>query len=124
MSVLRVRPLLFVRSCFQHLQATLLPAGLLLPLLPLRQRGLCLPPACARPRRIDELHPKKQLPAPSGLPQHLLGVQHKTCIIGQRHLGHGGWRSCAWGRPIAVRSQEPMGLVLVLLRNHLPALIA
>jgi hypothetical protein len=110
----------------QRLQPAPLLPGALLPPLPLRERGLRLLPACPRPHRIDQLHPEEELTAPPGLPQHLLRSQHKAGIIGDLCL----WCWCAGLRHTASRwtipvlSQEPTGLILVLLRDHLPALIA
>ena len=101
-----------------------LPAGSPLLLLPLRECGLRLLPAGARPRWINQLHPQEQLALPSGLAEHLLGSLHKACVVGQGYFGHGGWRSCAWGRPIAMLPQQPTGLVFVLLGDDLPPLIS
>ena len=110
--------------CSRRLLGTLLPAGSSVPLLPLRECGLRLLPAGARPRWINQLHPQEQLALPSGLAEHLLGSLHKACVVGQGDFGHGGWRSCAWGRPIAMLPQQPTGLVFVLLGDDLPPLIS
>ena len=65
MFVLLVRLLLFVRRCFQHLQAALLPVGVSLPLLPLRERGLRVVPALGGPgHRAAASTPTARLPAP------------------------------------------------------------
>ena len=80
-SVLRVHLALLVARFSQRLQAAPLSAVSPLLLLPLRECGLRLLPAGARPRWINQLHPQERLALPSDLAEHLLGSQHKARIV-------------------------------------------
>ncbi len=100
-----------------------LPTGLRLPHAPLRELGLRLFPARPGPCRILELDAQERLAAPPSLPQHLRRQQHKARVGGQGHCGHGGgWRPPA-ARAGRVLPQQPAGLILVLLGDHVPAAI-
>jgi len=109
-SVLLVRHALLAWGVHQCLQLAPLLAGSRLPLLPRRERSLRLLPACAGPRRIDELHPQERLALPPGLPQHLCGPQHKTRIVRQGDLGRGGWHLRAWAWAASPPCSQPRAI--------------
>ena len=74
-------------------------------LLPRRERGLRVVPACPGPRWIDEFYSEERLTAPPGLPQHLLRSQHKARVIGER---------CTRPRRLTVAVSRPRRKLIVL----------
>src|SRR5439155_25199326 len=90
---------------------------------PLPRRRAC---TCCTRHCVSSTCACSQRAAPPGLPQHLRRPQHPARVVGQGHRGHGG---CGGPCPPPARAvrmlpQERPRPLLVLLRDHVPALRA